>query len=154
TLIDGDGVPLAPVKVEALPNLPLVIGPGANQHAGALTLLLTAAPTLKPMIAGATWVGDRRWDLKFQSGETLALPEGQERAAKALVHFAKMDQTARLLGRGLVRFDMRIPGKLIVRVSDQPGMTVPALEPEQGAPAAPAPASPPPPAVHDSQPID
>lgn len=128
TLIDASGVLLEPVKLEAMPDLPLVIGPAANREAGALNRLLKAAPQLRPMMAGATWVGGRRWDIRFQSGEVLALPEGQESAAKALVHFARMDQMAQLLGRGLVRFDMRVPGKMIVRVSNEPGSVVPVLE--------------------------
>lgn len=128
SLVDRAGVVLEEVKLDAMPDLPLVIGPAANLQADALTRLIGAAPQLKPMLEGATWVGGRRWDLRFQSGETLALPEGQERAAKALVHFARMDQMAQLLGRGLVRFDMRVPGKMIVRVTDQPGSTVPVLE--------------------------
>jgi cell division protein FtsQ len=73
-------------------------------------------PTLKPQLASATWVGGRRWDLNFQSGETVALPEGEEEARTALVHFAKMDKSNGLLGRGMVRFDLRIPGKMIVRL--------------------------------------
>ena len=39
-----------------------------------------------------------------------------------------MDKAAQLLGRGLVRFDMRIPGKIVVRVSDVPGSSVPEME--------------------------
>ena len=31
---------------------------------------MAAVPTLKPQLASATWVGGRRWDLNFQSGET------------------------------------------------------------------------------------
>ena len=42
---------------------------------------------------------------------------------------------AQLLGRGLVRFDMRIPGKFIVRMSREPGGTVPVIESQ--APAVP-----------------
>lgn len=128
-LIDRDGVVLDQVKLEAMPDLPLVIGPDANRHAAELARLVDAAPALKPMMAGATWVGGRRWDLRFQSGETLALPEGEEAAKKSLVHFARMDQAAQLLGRGLVRFDMRVPGKFIVRVSREPGSVVPVVEP-------------------------
>lgn len=135
-LIDTDGVVLEPVKLEAMPDLPLVIGPAANRHASELARLLDGASSLKPMMAGASWVGGRRWDLRFQSGEVLALPEGEEAAKKALVHFARMDQAAQLLGRGLVRFDMRIPGKFIVRVSREPGSFVPAVEPQ--APTVPA----------------
>ncbi len=140
-LIDRAGVVLEPVTLEAMPDLPLVIGPAANRHAGDLNRLVAAAPELKPIMAGATWVGGRRWDVRFQSGETLALPEGQEEAVKALVRFARMDRSSQLLGRGLVRFDMRVPGKLIVRVSREPGSSVPALAPPTSAtPAQPAPA--------------
>ena len=129
-LIDPDGVVLEEVKLEAMPDLPLVIGPAANRHAGELNQLLAVSPEIKPMMAGATWIGGRRWDLRFQSGEVLALPEGLAAARKALSTFAKMDKTSQLLGRGFARFDMRIPGKFIVRLSNVPGTTVPALEPE------------------------
>ena len=128
SLIDSSGVVLEEVKLDAMPDLPLVIGPAANRQAETLTRLLAAAPQLKPMLEGATWVGGRRWDLRFQSGEVLALPEGQDRAAKALIHFGRMDQAAQLLGRGLARFDMRVPGKMIVRISNEPGTVVPAIE--------------------------
>lgn len=133
-LIDRSGVVLEDVPLEAMPDLPLVIGPAANHHAADLVELFREVPQLQPMLAGATWIGGRRWDIRFQSGEVLALPEGEETAKRALVHFARMDKAAQLLGRGLVRFDMRIPGKFIVRVSNVPGSTVPVEEP--AAPAA------------------
>jgi cell division protein FtsQ len=116
SLIDAGGVVLEPVALEAMPDLPLVIGPDANVQATALTELMVHAPRLKPMLAGATWVGGRRWDLKFQSGEVLALPEGEDESAKALNKFAGLDASERLLGRGFVRFDMRDPAKMFVRV--------------------------------------
>ena len=55
---------------------------------------------MKAQLASATWVGRRRWDLSFQSGETVALPEGEARGRAALAKFAKMDKSAGLLGRG------------------------------------------------------
>lgn len=116
SLIDDHGIVLEPVALTAMPDLPLVIGPDANVQATALTELMTTAPRLKPMLAGATWIGGRRWDLKFQSGEVLALPEGDEASAVALGKFAAMDGVDRLLGRGFVRFDMRDPAKMFVRV--------------------------------------
>jgi cell division protein FtsQ len=78
-------------------------------------------PTLKPQLASATWVGGRRWDLSFQSGETLALPEGEGDARSALIKFARLDKSSGLLGRGVVRFDLRIPGKMVVRLPRAPG---------------------------------
>jgi cell division protein FtsQ len=119
SLVDGEGVVLEPVALDAMPDLPLVIGPDANKQTGALEKLIARAPSLEPMLAGAAWVGGRRWDLRFQSGETLALPEGEGPAAAALVKFARMDGVERLLGRGFVRFDMRDPTRLVVRVGKQ-----------------------------------
>ena len=118
-LIDGKGVVLNGVDPRTMPQLPLIVGPDANHQTAALAKLLDAAPALTPLITGATWIGNRRWDIQFNSGETLALPEGESEAAAALVNFARMDGTDRLLGRNFVRFDMRDPSRFVARV--QPG---------------------------------
>ena len=88
------------------------------------------------MVNGATWIGGRRWDVRFASGETLALPEGGAQERAAFAKFDRMDQFARLLGRGFVRFDMRIPDKFVVRVSREPGAVV--SDPAAAAPPRPA----------------
>ena len=134
SLIDHDGVVLDRVPVAQMPDLPLLIGPGANGQASSLDRLLDGVPTLKPQLAAATWVGQRRWDLLFQSGETVVLPEGEGIASDALVKFAKLDKSAGLLGRGLKRFDLRLPGKMTVRLPRAPGEAI-AL-PESAAAAA------------------
>ena len=113
TLVDAQGVVLAPVKLDAMPDLPLLIGPDANTQSTALTALMAHAPRLKPVLDGAVWVGGRRWNLKFQSGETLMLPDG-DRAAGALRKFAELDAERRLLGQGVQRFDMRLPEQMAV----------------------------------------
>ena len=138
-LIDEGGVVLEHVRLEQMPDLPRVIGPDANRQAASLARLLEGAAHLRPQVAGANWVGGRRWDLRFQSGEVLALPEG-EAALAAVAEFARRDQQAQLLGRGFARFDMRIPGRMIVRVSREPGSVVPAIAPEM--PPSPGTASP------------
>ncbi|SOB86874.1 cell division protein FtsQ [Sphingomonas guangdongensis] len=115
-LIDVSGTPLEPVSASAMPALPLIIGDGANEKEPQFQALMGAAPALKPLIRAATWVGDRRWDLLFDSGERLALPEGEGPAAKALAKFAELDRADRLLGRGYLRFDMRDPEKLVLRL--------------------------------------
>src|SRR4051794_4332278 len=120
-LIDAAGVVLDRVPVDKMPDLPLLIGPGANGQAQQLNRLMDGVPSLKPQLASATWVGGRRWDLNFQSGETLALPEGEGDARSALGKFAKLDKSTGLLGRGIVRFDLRMPGKMIVRLPRSPG---------------------------------
>ena len=112
-LIDAQGVMLEPVRPDAVPALPLVIGPGADRQEASYQALLAAAPALKPRVKAATWIGNRRWDLTFDSGETLALPE--DGAPAALLKFAELDGARPLLGRGWIRFDMRDPSKLVAR---------------------------------------
>jgi cell division protein FtsQ len=120
-LIDSDGIVIDRVPVTQMPDLPLLIGPGANLHERDLNALLDSAPTLKPQLVSASWIGGRRWDLALQTGETIALPEGQDAAKKALAKFADLDKSTGLLGRGLLRFDLRLPGKMIVRFPGPPG---------------------------------
>jgi cell division protein FtsQ len=134
-LIDSGGVVLDRVPVDKMPDLPLLIGAGANSQEQQLEQLMAAVPTLKPQLASATWVGGRRWDLNLQTGEILALPEGEEAARSALVKFAGLDKSSGLIGRGIVRFDLRVPGKMIVRLPRAPGepiMPAPQPQPQQG----------------------
>jgi cell division protein FtsQ len=119
-LIDSEGVVLDRVPVDKMPDLPLLIGPGANGQEQQLSRLIAAVPTLKPQLASATWVGGRRWDLNFQSGEIVALPEGEETAKAVLTKFARVDKESGLLGRGIIRFDLRKPGQMTVRLPHAP----------------------------------
>lgn len=118
-LIDAGGKILEDVSRDAMPQLPLVIGEGANAQEPGYQKLMEAAPALKPLVKAATWVGDRRWDLLFASGETLALPEGEIPSAQALAKFAELDGKDRLLGRGYLRFDLRNPERLVIRMPGQ-----------------------------------
>jgi len=131
-LIDDEGVVLDRVPIDKMPDLPLLIGPGANSRERQLDQLINAVPTLKPQLASATWVGGRRWDMSFQSGETVALPEGDEAARTALVKFARVDKQSGLLGRGIVRFDLRVPGKMIVRLPRAPGEPIAPAAQQEG----------------------
>jgi cell division protein FtsQ len=119
-LIDVSGAVLQQVALSSMPDLPLVVGPNANLQTAGLGRLMEAAPALKPMLAGATWVGNRRWDLRFQSGETLSLPEGDKPSSAALLNFARMEGVNHLLGRGIVRFDMRDPDRFVLRLPKEP----------------------------------
>ena len=131
-LIDAQGVVLDRVPIDKMPDLPLLIGPGANAHEQELDRLMAEVPTLRAQLASATWVGGRRWDLNFQSGETVALPEGEDASRAALAKFARLDKSSGLLGRGILRFDLRVPGKMIVRLSRAPGEPIAPAQQQEG----------------------
>lgn len=118
-LIDATGKPLEPVSRQGLPALPLLVGEEANGHAANFMALMAAAPTLKQMVRGANWIGDRRWTLTFESGEQLLLPEGEGADREALKRFVQLDRSMGLLGHGYRRFDMRDPTKLVILRGEQ-----------------------------------
>jgi len=126
-LIDTHGALLEPVSREAMPDLPLLIGDNANRMEEARRKLTDAAPALKPLVKAAVWIGNRRWDLVFDTGERLMLPEGETEAAAALADFARMDAKDGLLGHGYISFDLRVPGRMFVRrptrTAQQPAVT-------------------------------
>lgn len=120
SLIDSTGFPLQDIEKEEIPDLPILVGKKANKRVEQMQKLLDVAPALRPMVTGATWIGNRRWNLEFESGETLALPEGEETAAAALLNFARMDGVNRLLGRGVVHFDLRDSERAYLRMPKKP----------------------------------
>lgn len=114
-LIDHAGHELEPVSPAQAKGMLQISGPGARQQVEALTALLGAAPALKPQVAEAEWIGNRRWNLTFRTGQMLALPQGAERAAGALMTFARIDGVNRLIGGKAVAFDMRNPDRFYLR---------------------------------------
>jgi cell division protein FtsQ len=129
-LLDDEGKVLEAISASQIGNLPVVSGANANRHLVALGELLDNAQSLKAQVASATWVGNRRWDLRFRSGETLALPEGEKLAAQALVNFTRMDGIHRLLERNIIHFDLRDPDRMYMRSA--PKATPTELKLEEG----------------------
>ncbi|MDE8650401.1 cell division protein FtsQ/DivIB [Novosphingobium album (ex Liu et al. 2023)] len=115
-LIDETGHELEPISRKAAEGRLIVSGPGAGQQVVGLASLLEAAPALQPRVREAEWIGNRRWNLTFQTGQVLALPEGARESAGALVSFARLDGTNRLLGGKVAAFDMRARDRIYLRI--------------------------------------
>lgn len=117
-LIDITGRLLTTKGLDRYAALPVVIGPGANVRVRELLALTAAAPTLSDKVDAAVLVGGRRWDVKFKSGETLALPDTPAAATAAFKRFASLEaglsEDRKLLGGRFERFDMRLPGQMTV----------------------------------------
>lgn len=124
-LIDETGVELEPISEAEAREMLLISGPGAQARVEELSQLLDAAPALRPQVAEAEWVGNRRWNLTFRTGQVVALPQGKEKSANALMQFARADGLYRLLGGKVAAFDMRNAPQIYIRV---PGRAQQALE--------------------------
>jgi cell division protein FtsQ len=115
-LIDASGHELEPISEADAKGMLQISGPGARAQVEALSALLDAAPALRPQVSAAEWVGNRRWNLTFKTGQVLALPQGVEDSAGALMSFARLDGVNRLLGGKVAAFDMRNPDRIYMRV--------------------------------------
>ncbi|MBT0669420.1 FtsQ-type POTRA domain-containing protein [Novosphingobium profundi] len=120
-LIDETGHELQDISRKDAQGKLIVSGEGAGQRILQLSHLLDAAPALKPRVREAQWVGERRWNLVFETGQVLALPEGAQEASGALVTFARLDGTNRLIGGKALAFDMRAPDRVYMRVPEGEG---------------------------------
>ncbi|ALE17148.1 Cell division protein FtsQ [Altererythrobacter epoxidivorans] len=115
-LIDATGAELEPVSRASAKDMLVISGPGANRQVPDLDELLEAAPALRPQVREAEWIGNRRWNLTFRTGQKLALPQGEDAAASALINFARLDGQNRLLGGKVATFDMRAPPRIYMRI--------------------------------------
>lgn len=127
-LVDGDGVAIRTRRPERWAALPLVAGRGAPVAVGRLLEFLATQPKLAKRVASSRRLGKRRWDIVFDNGVVLMLP--QDKPAAAWRRFARLEARHRLLARGLIVIDLRLPDRIILRA---PG-ALPPPPPRQGGP--------------------
>ena len=109
---DGAIIDLAPPPRFA--DLPVVVGPDAPLHTLGLIRLLGAEPELARRVAAAIRVGGRRWNLEFDNGVSVNLPEHD--AAAAWRRLAVLTREERLFDTGVTVIDLRFyPGKTVIR---------------------------------------
>ena len=74
-LIDRDGVQITSDALEQFTDLPYLVGLGAPRAAAEIIDLLQNEPDIAKRIDALIRVGDRRWDIEFDTGARLRLPE-------------------------------------------------------------------------------
>lgn len=115
-VVDEAGVVLAPALPQAFPQLPLVVGEGANKHAAELYATLEPYHDLKRKMLAALRVGDRRWTLKLRTGAEIMLPDGN--IETALESLTKLEQERNVLGRDFAAIDLRLLDRITVRMRE------------------------------------
>ncbi len=112
-VIDGEGRVIPGADAGRYPNLPLLVGTGADKAAGDILPLLRERPRLMGRIDALVRVDDRRWDLRLRDGSLIQLPALKQEAA--LIQLDALDQRERLLELGFSRIDLRTEGQVAVR---------------------------------------
>lgn len=116
-VIDRDGVEITRQDLAHFAQLPLVVGEGAPAHARALFEIMETEPALAARVKAAVRVGDRRWDLHFDNGATVRLPETG--ADDAWQRLAAIERSEGLLERDIVSVDMRLGDRMTVRLTPE-----------------------------------
>lgn len=97
----------------AYSDLPLVIGDGAADDALVMIRALSHVPQLQEGLVALSRIADRRWDMIYETGLRIQLPE--QGVAQALVKLAAYQSEYQLLQRDLDVIDLRVDSVVAVR---------------------------------------
>lgn len=117
-VIDRQGEVIPGADPGRFARLPLVVGDNAAARAAALIDMLGREPVLAARVTAAVRVDDRRWNLRIDDSIEVLLPEDNPGAAWE--QLAGVERRSSLLKRDVQRVDMRLPGRLVVRVNAPP----------------------------------
>lgn len=117
SVVSADGTAIDALRDDRFVSLPHVVGQGANKRVKEYVSILLEVPELADQVRAGTLVGERRWNLKLKSGVDVKLPE--EEPARALALLAEVDKESRLLSKDIIGVDLRQPGRIVVRLSEE-----------------------------------
>lgn len=122
TIVEHSGRPITRYGITDLltdrfAHLPRVVGEGAAEHAAEVLPLAARHDGLAERVASYVRVGDRRWDVVFDNGLRLKLPE--RALARALTRFALLEAEHELLARPLTVADLRVADRVTLRLDEE-----------------------------------
>ncbi len=110
---EGNLVPFE--DLEEFQNMVILSGKNANFNAKSLINIFAANPDLSAQAYSATWVSNRRWDIRFENGLLIKLPEKNiSNAWNSLVKIYNMPGS--ILGLKII--DLRIADKVYLEYDD------------------------------------
>lgn len=119
-LIDEGGEIITDRGLVKFSDLMLVVGEGGSSEVNALFKMLKSDSRLYDRVRTAIRVGNRRWDLVFDNGVRVKLPEDfaqNYNGQGAWSRFVRLQQKHRLLEREVSVIDMRIEDRIVMRVT-------------------------------------
>ncbi|MGH7247295.1 MAG: cell division protein FtsQ/DivIB, partial [Pseudomonadota bacterium] len=112
----ADGTVLEPFVEPRYLGLPFVVGQGAARQAKGFLALLDRYPEIRSRMRAAVFVAQRRWNLLFDNGIEIELPETNVESAMA--RLLALDRDKKILSRDITIVDLRLPDRVTVRLSD------------------------------------
>ena len=115
-VIAADGAVIVDHLDSRFQAMPLVVGRGADARVREIVDLLTDRPELSRVVRAAVLVAERRWNLVLKNGIDVRLPDSNIEAA--LADLLRLDAEKKLMSRDVTMIDLRVPGRVAVRLSD------------------------------------
>jgi cell division protein FtsQ len=114
-IIDRNGSKIPFEDIKGLGEMIILSGDSANVNARSLFNIFTIDSSLSRNVYSATWVGNRRWDIRFENGLLIKLPENDIAIAwQNLIKIYNMPGSI----IGLKMIDLRITGKIYLEYED------------------------------------
>lgn len=111
-VIDSSGTQIGE-DFGAYSDLPLVIGDGAADDALVMIMALNHFPQLQSGLVALSRIADRRWDMIYDTGLRIQLPE--QGVAQALAKLTGYQSDYQLLDRDVSVIDLRVDAVVAVR---------------------------------------
>jgi len=120
-LVDETAAAIRGADVTEFSDLPLVVGPGAPEEAVKLFAILAQKPNLARQVIAAVRVGNRRWDLEFDNGLKLKLPEKTNTygPSEAWEAFSEMEHDQDVMLMDVAVVDLRLPDRVVLRLTPE-----------------------------------
>lgn len=112
-LVSRTGKVIETADLRKYSKLLVIVGDDAPERAESLFDLLAQQPTLKERVTAAVFVGKRRWNLRFDNGVDVKLPE--ENPGAAWSQLADLQSQHGILERDVRIIDLRLPDQVVVR---------------------------------------
>src|SRR4051812_47129959 len=116
-VIAADGTVIDEMQDARFADLPLVVGDAANKRTKDYLALLDTAGPLKGRIKAGTLISGRRWNLKFDNGVDVRLPELG--TAAAITRLIKLEREQKILEKDVLAIDLRMPDRIVLRLTEE-----------------------------------
>lgn len=117
SILDPEGRIITGLEDDRFASLILLVGEGADMAGPAFLETLSGFTAVESRVRAAVLVAGRRWNLMLDNGLEMKLPEsGLE---QALGRAALLQAEDGILDRDIEAIDLRIPGRMAVRLPEQ-----------------------------------
>ncbi len=121
SVVSADGAVVDELRDDRFLGLPFVVGEGAEKRLAEYGALLGGLGDLASRVKAGVLIAGRRWNFIMTNGVEVKLPEQDPGAALSTLQ--RLQREARILDKDILSVDLRIPGRVVVRLTEEGAAT-------------------------------